>query len=306
MPDGAAGKRVRCPGCRTRLAVPENAVNVNPYASPRETPDGDGAFANESIKPVAPKPVSIKPLSIDEILQATWSSFRQRPLAASGFAALLLLLQLVSTGIVVALEMGFGGINDPLQTVGFQVVSNAVSLLIGAWLQVAVTVYGLELTRTGRSRFSALATKPGHYVGTLALQFCTFVIGVGCALLPFGILAAWCWNSQRIGLAIVFGALAAIAGSVAAAIFYYRTYLTIALLVDTKLGFGDAVRESTRRMQGTKAPAFCVEIISGAVGTVLCIVTLGLATPTVVAFFGLLRPVIYVHMTRQRPLLRQR
>lgn len=286
MPEAAAGKRVRCPGCRTVLSVPLAAVNLNPYAIPRDLSEAESA--RSAMRPV--------PQSIDEILFATWAAFRRRPLAASGFAALLLFLQLSSTGILVALELWLGGMDDPLRGIGFQLASNAVSLLMGAWLQAAVTVYGLQLVRSGQSRFAALTSSLRNYASTLGLQLCTFLVGAGFGVLPFGLIAAWCWNTERLGLAIGFGVLAALLGSVAAAIFYYRTYLVIALIVDQQRGLWQAIRESTRMMHGTKSSAFCVEIISGAVGTVVCIMTLGIATPAVVAFFGLLRPVVYLQM----------
>jgi hypothetical protein len=212
---------------------------------------------------------ALRPLTTGELLDRTFSIYRNNFILCAGIAILAPALKLI-----LDLSQAAVGVN-PTRALNTSVLGSyflfLVVYIVGAVLSSAATVYAVSMVHLGKTATIADSYKSiGRYFGRLLLLVVLItLIMVGIAMLV--VLPAVLSVAMR-DLAALFGILALVGGLVAVVLivhFYARLSLSMASCVLEKVGSIQAIRRSSLLSKGATGRIWLILLLTGIISAAL-------------------------------------
>lgn len=324
VPEGTAGKKVRCPSCEAVNVIPdqpsasqqeeasqspfghENSVqdvptqvrdDSNPFAAPtsqlRENAfvgvAGDGVLKHQKIE-------------FGELFEQTWRRFRPNlgssVLMALAFGGLSIVSQLAAQGF----QIGAAMLNTAIVLVLVGIIVFVLQQLVGAYQQCIAKRFGLNVGRGSSEPMTGIFSvdRTLRIVGLFLLLGLISIVVLAVVAIPAGVAYLIDPNGGGVvmggvGLSVLLGVIAVVGGIV----FGMRVFLSVFFIVDRNAGIVDSMKQSNEYMTGNSLIAFVVLLLTGIGAMLFTVFTCFIGGLFVLGFIETMQAVIYLKVTGQ-------
>jgi len=318
VPDGSAGKQVRCPECETVNVIPSSGEEeaASPYAEPPIDP-GSQQNENPFAAPNAgydQQSVSIGTLThqsieFGDVFEQAWERYKIQLGAAALFGVIFIGIGFASGILGQVVQLAAAATESAAVVVIAMIIVTVAQQVVSAFQQLIGKRFGLNVVRGSTEPLTGIFSfnRVLRVIGFFLLVGIAMAVGVGIVVIPGAACAAI--DPKGNGIAMVGIGISVVLGIALAITFFImmlRLFLTMFFIVDRDATIREACEQSMKYMHGNKLQAFLVSFVAGLLVGLVTILTCGLGIVVAYPFGEVIQAMIYSKATGQYQNLGQR